>query len=76
MAKPNKSAVIVKCIDPPQGWIYGFPKAIPEEVVDIKEWLINNGYPKQLIDHFGEQFQYRIVYFETKYIKPKKTQKP
>lgn len=36
-------------LDPPSGWRYGFPKSIPSEeygLVDIREWLIDNGYPE------------------------------
>lgn len=46
-------------IDPPEGWKYGFPKEIPQGVKDIKPWLIENGYPKELIDSYGEHFYYR-----------------
>ena len=40
-----------KMIDPPSGWIYGFPKEIPESVESdkINEWLVNNGYPQDII---------------------------
>ena len=37
-------------IDPPSGWKYGFPKELPEDVEDIKQWLIDNGYPEKDID--------------------------
>jgi hypothetical protein len=38
-------------VDPPHGWLYGFPKALPEEgTVDIRAWLIKNGYPKEDVD--------------------------
>lgn len=30
----------MKMIDPPSGWLYGFPKPIPDDVKDVKEWLI------------------------------------
>ena len=38
-------------IDPPNGWKYGFPKPVHNEVLDSKEnlanWLIEQGYPKK-----------------------------
>lgn len=36
--------------DPPGGWKYGFPKAVPDYGVDLKNWLIKNGYPKEEIN--------------------------
>ena len=36
-------------IDPPSGWMYGFPKVIPEGA-KIAEFLRDNGYPKGDID--------------------------
>ena len=46
-------------IDPPNGWRYGFPKPIPNDVKDVKKWLIENGYPKKIIDQLGEYFYCR-----------------
>jgi hypothetical protein len=37
-------------IDPPSGWKYGFPKPIPEEVTDLGEWLVEEGYPEELVE--------------------------
>lgn len=37
-------------IDPPSGWKYGFPKEIPDNVIDVKRWLLDNGYPEKDID--------------------------
>jgi hypothetical protein len=48
--------MIVKMIDPPSGWKYGFPKPIPENITDLDSWLIENGYPKEIIDELGEYF--------------------
>ena len=39
----------MRIIDPPSGWKYGFPKPIPDEVKDIKKWLVENGYPQEEI---------------------------
>jgi hypothetical protein len=49
-------------IDPPMGWMYGFPKPAPKglDVAEIKEWLAKNGYPKKLIN---DDLHYR--FFET-----------
>lgn len=57
-------------IDPPSGWKYGFPKALPSEEViyyggsdygvkesfNINGWMIQEGYPKEEIESLGEQF--------------------
>lgn len=50
---------MVKMIDPPSGWRYGFPRPIPEEIVNIKEWLVSVGYPQKEIDSYGEYFYCR-----------------
>jgi hypothetical protein len=39
-------------IDPPYGWKFGFPKAVPFYVLtpkDMYEWLEEEGYPKHQI---------------------------
>lgn len=46
----------MRMIDPPSGWKYGFPKPIPENITDVNSWLIENGYPKKLIDELGDYF--------------------
>jgi hypothetical protein len=47
-------------IDPPSGWKYGFPKPIPEDrKKDVTVWLVEQGYPKEMIDSFGEHFYCR-----------------
>ena len=37
-------------VDPPSGWMYGFPKAVPETVfnhpIKFGEWLVEQGYPQ------------------------------
>jgi hypothetical protein len=45
-----------KMIDPPSGWKYGFPKEIPEDVENTRDWLIQNGYPQAEIDKLGDSF--------------------
>lgn len=40
-------------IDPPEGSRYGFPKQIPETIVNddnIDQWFLEQGYPQTLID--------------------------
>lgn len=37
----------VTYIDPPAGWKYGFPKVLPADVIEVKAWLIENGYPEK-----------------------------
>jgi len=49
-----------RMIDPPSGWLYGFPKEIPSVVIDTKAWLVANGYPQKEIDACGEYFYVRI----------------
>jgi hypothetical protein len=47
----------VLMIDPPNGWKYGFPKPLTlNGEQTVIEWLVENGYPKQLIESFGNQF--------------------
>jgi hypothetical protein len=52
-------------IDPPEGWRYGFPKRIPKAIYRkrhlIKQWLIDKGYPKDLMDSYKDHFYYRII---------------
>ena len=41
----------VTYIDPPNGWRYGFPKYIEVSIedlkdIDMKKWLVENGYPQ------------------------------
>jgi hypothetical protein len=52
--KPKEK--IVKMIDPPSGWKYGFPKVLPDDVTDNLKWLVENGYPQSEIDSFDDMF--------------------
>ena len=50
-------------IDPASGWMYGFPKPCPDEVVEdgsqaIMEWIVAEGYPRD--DVYSEWFYYRM----------------
>jgi endonuclease YncB( thermonuclease family) len=49
----------MRIIDPPSGWQYGFPKPIPNDVKNVNEWLVKEGYPQKLIDDLGEHFYCR-----------------
>jgi len=64
----------MKMIDPPNGYRYGVPKPIPNDVANVKEWLVENGYPKSEIDKYGDWFycrQYFIPDGMSKVNKPK-----
>lgn len=37
-------------IDPPSGWRFGFPKPVPDDVQDLRQWLIDEGYPEKDVD--------------------------
>jgi hypothetical protein len=47
-------------VDPPQGWRYGFPKEMPDDEVDMTKWLLDNGYPKDLMESYGKYFFVRM----------------
>jgi hypothetical protein len=54
-----KEKVKVTMCDPPSGWKYGFPKAVPKEFESAQEfhdWLISEGYPENIINEMGESF--------------------
>jgi len=54
-------AKVLMC-DPPSGWKYGFPKAIPPELSQnesIIPWLLSEGYPQSELDKLGEAFYCR-----------------
>ena len=54
----------VMMIDPPSGWLYGFPKVLPDPKPEsMHEWLVGNGYPQEEIDKMKEHFYCR--YWET-----------
>jgi len=48
---PNPVPSAQTVIDPPSGWMYGFPTIYdkgPDQT--IEEWLVSKGYPQKLID--------------------------
>lgn len=54
-------------IDPPEGWKYGFPKECPKEYKDkfvLEKWLIEHGYPANLIKYYKETDSFFCRYFE------------
>mgnify|MGYP005829749517 CR=1 FL=1 len=51
-------------IDPPSGWMYGFPKSIPKDVTNHLKWLVENGYPQEEIDKFDND-PFLCRYWET-----------
>ena len=50
----------VTMIDPDEGWRYGFPKMLPNELKgkDINNWLIEKGYPVEKLKHFSNKLGY------------------
>ena len=68
---------MAKMIDPPSGWRYGFPKELPNDVKPggITDWLISEGYPKEMIDDLGEYFHFRVWETPDEEIKPKKSER-
>ena len=56
-------------VDPPSGWKYGFPKAVPEGISNVggfsfNKWLVENGYPQKLINDFDGEVPCRFWYEE------------
>lgn len=49
-----------RMIDPPEGWLYGFPKEVPDYSIQLDSWLVLNGYPKELIEKYGDSFHCRF----------------
>jgi hypothetical protein len=49
-------------VDPPSGWKYGFPKALPDDYPEgesIIPWLISEGYPQEEVDKMPNHFYCR-----------------
>jgi len=51
----DPSAVLM--VDPPMGWMYGFPKPVDESKT-IREMLIEAGYPSSLISPALEHLRF------------------
>lgn len=43
---------LVKIVDPPSGWMYGFPRIMDHDPTKetVQEWFLRHGYPQKLID--------------------------
>lgn len=51
----------VMMIDPPSGWMYGFPIRYDEEVDgNIVDFLVAHGYPREVIDEFEDGVPVRM----------------
>tara|TARA_B100001093_G_scaffold69985_1_gene60472 strand:+ start:826 stop:1041 length:216 start_codon:yes stop_codon:yes gene_type:complete len=50
----------VTMIDPDEGWRYGFPKMLPNELKgkDVTEWLIEKGYPIEKMEEWNNTLGY------------------
>jgi hypothetical protein len=48
--------------DPPSGWRFGFPRAVPEEYRKERfyEWLDMVGYPTKVRESMGDKFYCRF----------------
>ncbi len=51
-------------VDPPSGWRYGFPKALPADLIDddVRPWLVAQGYPASCLT--AANFTCRYYYEE------------
>ncbi len=47
MSAASKIQRGVLYVDPPDGWRYGFPKALSADHIDgdVRPWLVEQGYP-------------------------------
>lgn len=51
-------------IDPPSGWLYGFPKQLDRDLVtgrELREWVVKNGYPRSVMDSYCNCFPIRVI---------------
>jgi len=50
-------------IDPPSGWMYGFPKEFypGNWGEDMIKFCVANGYPQKEIDKLGDAFYVRMI---------------
>jgi len=64
MSDYNKKRRRVTMIDPPSGWRYGFPMPYVDEngnkPSDMKQWLLDAGYPQSEIDSLGGKLYARF----------------
>lgn len=46
---------MITLIMPDQGKIYGFPKIFPDYTGNVPVWLVENGYPKKLVNYWVDR---------------------
>jgi len=47
-------------VDPPEGWKFGFPAIYdPDTDGQMSEWIVNKGYPIEVIKEYGESWAVR-----------------
>ena len=47
-------------VDPPEGWKFGFPAIFdPDTDGQMSEWIVNKGYPIEVIKEYGESWAVR-----------------
>jgi len=54
----NDTKTTTLFIDPPSGWMYGFPKEAPANLREmnadrLNEWLVSNGYPQEEVERWS-----------------------
>ncbi len=53
-------------IDPPGGYLYGFPKVFDApDGTSIEDWLLARGYPRREIEAFSHGVPCRVYYVTT-----------
>lgn len=51
----------MRVIDPPSGWMYGFPKVLPSNIA-VGDFLLISGYPKKDIPFALKHMRYWEVH--------------
>jgi hypothetical protein len=55
---------MIKVIDPPSGWKYGFPKVLPEHIKgaeSLSKWLVDNDYPQEEVEFALKHSRYWVI---------------
>ena len=61
----------VHMIDPPEGWKFGFPKAVPDpQPENMIQWIIEQGYPQKLLESYGKHFYCSHWIHDTEHVHP------
>lgn len=51
---------LMRWVDPPEGWRYGFPKIYhPINDGDLIPWILKCGYPEAVMKSYGDYFYIR-----------------